>query len=194
MESKWRQAAAPHEKHTDEAVLKQPAVFCLQVEDAVRAVAAKNNRPDPLLTGSRPLKMRYKPDKVITELRAALRSLIHGSAEKALPHGEDKECSVPGLPEQGNPTSRLCSWHRSCSLSPSDDVVLILSQAGAAAAAQLSWPPAAAGPRQPRLSGAAARCLAAGTLLLLPSFPIAHCSCFYLFTTGSHAGLLGRCS
>ena len=36
----------------------------MQVEDAVRAVAAKNNRPDPLLTGSRPLKMRYKPDKV----------------------------------------------------------------------------------------------------------------------------------
>jgi hypothetical protein len=35
----------------------------MQVEDAVRAVASKNNRPDPLLTGSRPLKMRYKPDK-----------------------------------------------------------------------------------------------------------------------------------
>lgn len=37
--------------------------WALQVEDAVRAVATKNNRPDPLLTGSRPLKMRYKPDK-----------------------------------------------------------------------------------------------------------------------------------
>lgn len=31
----------------------------------MRAVAAKNNRPDPLLTGSRPLKMRYKPDKAL---------------------------------------------------------------------------------------------------------------------------------
>jgi len=79
-------------------VLKQPAAFCLQVEDAVRAVAAKNNRPDPLLTGSRPLKMRYKPDKVISELRAALRSFIYGSAEEALPHGEDMECCGPGLP------------------------------------------------------------------------------------------------
>jgi hypothetical protein len=36
----------------------------VQVEDAVRAVAAKNNRPDSLLSGTRPLKMRYKPDKV----------------------------------------------------------------------------------------------------------------------------------
>lgn len=34
-----------------------------KVEDAARAVASKNNRPDPLLSGSRPLKMRYKPDK-----------------------------------------------------------------------------------------------------------------------------------
>lgn len=36
----------------------------LQVEDAAKAVASKNNRPDPMLSGSRPLKMRYKPDKV----------------------------------------------------------------------------------------------------------------------------------
>ena len=43
--------------------------WVLQVEDAVRAVATKNNRPDPLLTGSRPLKMRYKPDKARQGLR-----------------------------------------------------------------------------------------------------------------------------
>ena len=43
---------------------RAPARRETQVEDAVRAVAAKNNRPDPLLTGTRPLKMRYKPDKV----------------------------------------------------------------------------------------------------------------------------------
>lgn len=54
----------------------------LQVDDAVRAVAAKNNRPDSQLTGTRPLKMRYKPDKVRTLrhcqlARAAARCAVH---------------------------------------------------------------------------------------------------------------------
>ena len=44
-----------------------------QVDDAVRAVAAKNNRPDSQLTGTRPLKMRYKPDKVHACTTAACR-------------------------------------------------------------------------------------------------------------------------